>query len=79
VVHEHSPYGCSFFDAHQAPDEVERRSAATMQARRDDAAANGLYYRVWLHLCRAGRISPAGDRQAIERERQEIRQAPGSR
>jgi hypothetical protein len=78
VVHEHSPYGCSFFDAHQPADEVERRSAATMQARRDDAAAHGLYYRVWLHLCRKGRISPPGDRQAIDRERQAIRLSSAS-
>jgi hypothetical protein len=73
VVHDRSPYGCAFFDSHLSADEVERRSAATMSARRQDAAENGLYYRVWRHLCRLGLISPPGDRGAIDRERQAIR------
>lgn len=77
MVHERSPYGCAFFDSHLPPTEVERRSAATMQARRDDAAKNGPYYRVWLHLCHLGLIGQSGDRTAVDRERQETRLGMG--
>ena len=56
-----------------APDEVERRSAATVQARQEDAARKGLYYQVWLHLCRKGLIGPAGDRDGLADELRKIR------
>ncbi len=68
AVHENAPYSCAFFDAHMSEMEIERRSAATIQARRGDAAANGLYYRVWLHLCQKGLIGPPGDRAALTEE-----------
>jgi hypothetical protein len=72
AVHADAPYGCAFFDAHMSDEEVNRRSAATVQARRDDAARDGLYHRVWQHLCRKGLIAPSGDRDALRREWREI-------
>jgi len=47
---------------------VQKRSEATIKARREDAAAGGLYYRVWLHLCRRGLTSPSGDREGLAEE-----------
>lgn len=73
AVHENAPYSCAFFDAHQSEVEVARRAAATIQACKEDAAANGLYYRVWRHLCGKGLIARRGDRQALLAEMQEIR------
>jgi hypothetical protein len=68
AVHANAPYSCAFFDAHQSESEVQRRSAATIAARQKDAAQNGLYYRVWLHLCHQGRVVPSGDRAALAEE-----------
>jgi hypothetical protein len=73
VVHENAPYGCAFFDTHMAPEEVERRSAATIQARKDDEATKGLYYRVWVHLCKKGLTGKSGDRTALGEEMEQIR------
>jgi hypothetical protein len=73
AVHEAAPYSCAFFDAHMTDTEIECRSAATIQARRADAAQNGLYYRIFLHLCRKGLVSPSGDRQALAAEVSAIR------
>src|SRR5262245_19155698 len=50
AVHEDAPYGCAFFDAHMPAADVERRHAASIQARVADRAVGGLYQRVWLHL-----------------------------
>jgi len=72
AVHAVSPYGCAFFDSHMTEPEVERRYAATVRARQADAAANGLYYRVWVHLCRRGLIGRTGDRDALAAEFQRI-------
>lgn len=68
AVHAHAPYSCAFFDSHQSEAEVQRRSAATIEARRQDAAQNGLYYRVWRHLCEKGLIGPSGDRAGLATE-----------
>ena len=65
AVHAAAPYGCAFFDAHMPAAEVARREEATVQARREDAAADGLYVRVWRHLRRLGLVCPAGDRSAV--------------
>jgi hypothetical protein len=73
AVHEHAPYGCAFFDAHQPQAEVSRRREATVQAIRQDAAADGLYVQVWRHLRRKGLIGRPGDRAALFREMQRIR------
>jgi hypothetical protein len=68
AVHENAPYGCAFFDLHQSDSEVAQRSAATIRARQEDAASNGLYYRLWLYLCQRGLIVPSGNRAAVIEE-----------
>lgn len=73
LVHADAPYSCAFFDAHMTEAEIARRSDATIDARRADGQQNGLYYRVWLHLCRKGLIAPSGDREALMAEMQRIR------
>ena len=68
LVHEHAPYSCAFFDTHMTDEEIARRSAATLESRRKDAAAQGLYFRVWEHLIRMGLTTPPGDRAALEED-----------
>jgi hypothetical protein len=65
TVHEAAPFGCAFFDSHMTAAEVESREAATIRARLEDAAAGGLYSRVWLHLRGQGLIARPGDRGAV--------------
>jgi hypothetical protein len=80
AVHERAPYGCAFFDSHMSHEEAERRAAATIAARRADAAAEGLYYRVWQHLCRKGLTCPSGDREGLAGDWQRLlRRAERSR
>jgi predicted DsbA family dithiol-disulfide isomerase len=67
-VHENAPYGCAFFDSHMPPEEVQRRSRAASLASQEDAAADGLYSRVWRHLCERGLTSPPGDREGLDEE-----------
>lgn len=74
AVHHQAPYSCAFFDAHMTEAEAKQRSAATIQARQQDAATGGLYYRVWLHLFRKGLTSHSGDRAALADEVRRIRQ-----
>jgi transposase len=73
TVHEAAPYGCAFFDSHMTAADVERREAATVRARREDAAADGLYYRVWVHLRMKGLIALPGDRAAVRAEALAVR------
>jgi hypothetical protein len=73
AVHAAAPYGCAFFDSHMAADEEQRRSAATIRARREDAAQHGVYHRVWLHLLRKGLVGRPGDRDAVAGERRKAR------
>jgi hypothetical protein len=68
AVHESAPFGCAYFDAHQPDDEVARRAEAAVRAIREDEAANGPYYRAWMHLRARGLIAPPGDREALTRE-----------
>jgi hypothetical protein len=76
AVHANAPYSCAFFDMHMMEEEVRRRSAATIQARQEDAARNGPYHRVWLHLCRKELVAIPGDRTALTEEMQQlVRQA----
>jgi hypothetical protein len=75
AVHDRAPYGCAFFDAHMPDDEVRRRWEATVRARREDAAAGGLYARVWQHLCRRGLTGQPGDRAAVLEEVRKIRRS----
>lgn len=72
AVHANAPFGCAFFDAHMSDEEVERRVAATVRASTADAAANGLYHRVWLHLRDKGLTARRGDRDALRREMQQV-------
>ncbi len=73
AVHEAAPYSCAYFDAHMTEAEADRRSAATIQARREDAAHNGLYFQVWQHLQDKGLIAPPGDLAALAAEVQNLR------
>ncbi len=73
AVHDRAPYGCAFFDSHMSDEEIERRSAATIAARAQDAATAGLYSRVWRHLCRKGLTVASGDRAALAEEVLRIR------
>jgi hypothetical protein len=73
AVHDNAPYSCAFFDSHMSETEARHRSTATVQARREDAAKNGLYHRVWLHLCRKGLIGRFGDRDALAEDVHKIR------
>jgi hypothetical protein len=68
AVHADAPYSCAFFDAHMTEAEIERRSAATIEARRQDGVQRGLYWRVWQHLIRNGLIGSSGNRTALAEE-----------
>jgi hypothetical protein len=72
AVHANAPFGCAFFDAHQSDAAVEERVTATVRACREDAAANGLYFRVWQHLCARGLVARRGDRSALTRDMRRI-------
>jgi hypothetical protein len=72
AVHDNAPYSCAFFDSHMPADEIQRRSAATVQARQKDAASRGLYYQVWQHLCRKGLTAQPGDRSALLAEAHQL-------
>jgi hypothetical protein len=72
AVHDLAPYGCAFFDSHMSADEANRRADATIRARREDAEARGLYFRVWRHLCGKGLTCPSGDRAGLAAEQRRI-------
>ena len=46
----------------------ERRAQPTIAARKEDAAKNGLYHRIWQHLCKKGLTSKSGDRDGLAAE-----------
>ncbi len=80
AVHFASPYGCAFFDCHMSPAEADRRAEAVKRARAEDAAAQGLYYRVWLHLKQKGLVGRPGERsEVIDALHQVRRQAERNR
>jgi hypothetical protein len=72
VVHDNAPYSCAFFDTHMTEEDVARRSAATIEARQQDAAAEGTYYRVWMHLRGKGLVARPGDRDGLAAEMRKI-------
>ncbi|MGI8567330.1 MAG: hypothetical protein ACR2LZ_12705, partial [Pyrinomonadaceae bacterium] len=55
-IHPISPYGCSFFDAHQPAAEANRRSGRGLQgvAREWAASSRNAYTVLWRLLCEAG-------------------------
>lgn len=58
-VHEVSPFGCAFFDAHQSRDESNRRSGQGLFQVDRAWAANHLYARLWLLLWARGLTAPS--------------------
>ena len=56
TIHAVSPYGCSFFDAHQADSEANARSGRGLQeiAREWVAGSRSAYAVLWKLLCEAG-------------------------
>jgi hypothetical protein len=72
AVHADAPYSCAFFDAHMSEEAIQRRSEATIRARRQDAAQDGPYYRVWRHLIAKGLVGRSGDRQALADEQRRL-------
>ncbi len=72
AVHESAPYSCAFFDAHMEQEEVNRRVEATIRACKEDATADGLYYRLWLHLCDKKLVANRGDQHALLAEVQRL-------
>jgi len=80
AVYESAPYGCAFFDAHMPEQESTRRFAALVAAIQQDVTANGLYYRIWLHLRQKGLTARTGNRAELVRDLERIaRRAEGNR
>ena len=68
AVHGAAPYSCAYFDSHMSEAEADQRSKASIEARRADQAANGLYFRVWNHLRQKGLTAPGGDWPGLRAE-----------
>jgi hypothetical protein len=62
AIHALAPFGCAFFDAHQAADEADRRSGRGLRAILEDWIANGPYAQLWTSLHAAGRVAPAPEK-----------------
>ncbi len=73
AVHRNAPFGCAFFDAHMPPADVDARNRATSQASLLDAAHNGLYSRIYHHLCHRGLTRPSGQRAPLDDEMRLLR------
>ena len=58
AVHAVAPFGCAFFDAHQAAAEAGPRSAAGLRAVLADWLAGGPYAAAWRALAAAGLRAP---------------------
>ena len=58
AVHAVAPFGCAFFDAHQAAAEAGPRSAAGLRAVLADWLADGPYAAAWRALAAAGLRAP---------------------
>lgn len=68
MVHQNSPFGCAFFDAHMPAEEVDCRYGATVKARLEDKSKNGLYFRLWQYLRDRGLVGSPGNKQDLEDE-----------
>ena len=51
---------------------LAQRSAASIEGRKADAAAGGLYARVWSHLKAKGLTAPSGDRDGVRLDMQRV-------
>jgi hypothetical protein len=60
IVHADAPYGCAFHDEHMSNAEAERRSMASIHARVENAATNGLYFQIHQHLLAKGLVIESG-------------------
>jgi hypothetical protein len=58
AIHAAAPFGCAFFDVHQAAAEADARSAAGLRAVLADWLAGGPYAEVWRALDAAGLRAP---------------------
>ena len=59
TIHEVSPFGCAFFDAHQPGEESNRRSIeGLMVVDAEWGRQDSLYAALWLSLFTAGRVAP---------------------
>ena len=58
-IHAVAPFGCAFFDVHQAAEEADRRSIRGLQAVLQAWQRCDLYAQVWVALHEAGLVAPA--------------------
>jgi Fe-S-cluster containining protein len=58
-IHQVSPFGCAFFDAHQSRIISDGRSSEGLDAVMKDAQQNGIYTRIWGMLDRIGKRAPS--------------------
>lgn len=59
AIHAVAPYGCGFFDAHQASAESDRRSKRGLQVVLEAWQNGDLYAQVWTGLAEAGLVAPS--------------------
>lgn len=79
LVHEHSPFGCAFFDAHMDKEEADRRSGQGLVRIHHDLHIGGPYSNIWQILSMTGHHArpPAEGKAAIAKEYDE-RNSDGS-
>lgn len=58
TIHAVSPFGCAFFDTHQAMTPSYALSAKGLQAVLDDWNSQGPYSELWTRLVKQGKTSP---------------------
>lgn len=78
AVHAVAPFGCAFFDTHQADAEADQRSRRGLQAVLEAWKHSDLYAQVWLALDAVGLRAPPPEvcRQQL-RQAQEKDRSPG--
>lgn len=70
TIHDVSPFGCAFFDAHQSRAESDARSAHGLAQVLSAHAVKGLYSQLWQALFDAGKVAASPDES-----RQKLREA----
>ncbi|MBL8794138.1 MAG: hypothetical protein JNM56_09550 [Planctomycetia bacterium] len=58
AIHPVAPFGCAFFDSHQARDESDRRSNRGLQSVLEAWQNGDAYAQVWTMLVEAGQVAP---------------------